>query len=159
MRKNNKCDNKWKKKLIFTDKKVVIYTIKTSEQSAKLLPKGALLFQPQKIGSIRLQNSYFSSVFLPIFPVSQNIPKTRIVFVAAAGGCLVEEKEWYNLLGKEGIVFRSVYTLNPFMSWLILQNDSQFPGLGKAGSVLCKIGRGKSDYHYIMHCCILSLKG
>ena len=93
----------------------------------------------------------------PIFSVSRKIPKTAIfvaiffvVFVAAAGGCLVEEKEWYDLLGKEDIVFRSVYTLNPFMSWLILQNDSQFPGLGKADSVLCKIGRRKPTYH----CCV-----
>ena len=39
-----------------------------------LLPKGALLFQPRKVGAISLQNSsfssssYYSSVFFPIFP-------------------------------------------------------------------------------------------
>ena len=33
------------------------------------------------------------------------------------------------------------------MSWLILQNDRQFPDMGKAGSVLCKIGCRKWNYH------------
>ena len=52
-----------------------------------LLPKGALLFQPRKVGAISLQNSsfssssYYSSVFFPIFPVSRTVPKT---FIAAA---------------------------------------------------------------------------
>ena len=36
-----------------------------------------------------------------------------------------------------------IYTFYLLMSWLILQNDRQFPGLGKAGLVLCKISRGK----------------
>ena len=119
---------------------------KKTEKKNFLLPKGALLFQPRKVGAISLQNSSFSSVFFSIFPVSRKIRKTGIVFVASAGGCLVEEKEWYDLL-ERSIVFRSVYTLNPFMSWLILQNESQFPGLGKAGSALCKIGRGKSNFY------------
>ena len=86
----------------------------------------------------------------PIFHVSRKVPKTGVVFVAAAGECLVKWSAWDSCLAaweRRYIVFIS--TLNPFMSWLILQNDWQFiHGLGKASSVLCKIGRVKSN-----HCC------
>ena len=52
-----------------------------------------MLFQPRKVGAISLQNSSFSSssvVFFPIFPVFRKVLKTGVVFLAVAGGCLVD---------------------------------------------------------------------
>ena len=71
-----------------------------------LLPKGALLFQPRKVGAISLQNSSFSSssVFFPIFPVSRTVPKT---FIAAAL-LLSGEVERVICLGKKEVSFLSV---------------------------------------------------
>ena len=85
-----------------------------------LLLKGASLFQPRKVGAISLQNSSFSSILqcLPDFCRFPKSSENGVVFVAAAGGCLVKYKEWSDLfgLGKEAIVF--ICTFNPFTSWL-----------------------------------------
>ena len=127
-----------------------------------IAPEGSFVVSPVNVTAVWFSifvmffSLSFSFSVSRFFPFPKNFRKRQllwqfffVVFVAAAGGCLVEEKEWYDLLGKEDIVF-CVYTLNPFMSWLILQNDSQFPGLGKADSVLCKIGHRKPTYH----CCV-----
>ena len=61
------------------------------------------MFQPRNVAAISLQNSSFSAFFLN-FPVSRKVPKTGVVFVAAAGGCLVVKCRKSDLLGKEVIV-------------------------------------------------------
>ena len=70
-----------------------------------MIPKEALLFQPQKVGAISLQNSSFSSVFFPIFPVSRKVPKTGVIFVATTSW--LDEGERVICLGKK-LLFLSV---------------------------------------------------
>ena len=108
------------------------------------VPEGSFVVSAAKCRGDNIAKIYLFQCFFQCFsrfsPFPKNVLKTGVVFVAAAGGCLVKLSAWK----RRYLVF--ICTLNPFMSWLILQNDRQFPGLGKAGSLLCKIGRGKSNY-------------
>ena len=58
-----------------------------------IAPEGSFVVSAVKcrgdiIAKIRIHCQ--NSVFFPIFPVSRIVPKTGVVFVAAAGGCLVK---------------------------------------------------------------------
>ena len=110
-----------------------------------IAPKGSIVVSVAKgRGGIIAKFVFFFSVF-PIFPVSRKVPKTGFIFLATAGrvGEEIQNTEWSSWERR----YCFYLYFESFMSWLIFQNDREFPDFGKAGSLLCKIGYRKSNYH------------
>ena len=101
-----------------------------------IAPEGSFVVSPVNVTavwfSIFVMFSFSVSRFFP-FPDFSRFPKNSengnfcgnffVVFVAAAGGCLVEEKEWYDLLWERRycfskcLYFESFYVLTNLTKW------------------------------------------
>ena len=128
-----------------------------------LLPKGALLFQPGKIGAISIAKFWlFLQRFSRFFPFPEKFRKRDIAAALLLSGLLWSvtsgeelEKVRSDLFGKKDLYV----LLNPFISWwLILQNESrQFQlnkmawQMGTEADRFCKISHGKFNVVKLKH--------